>query len=158
MSVAPSSPTGTIHRETSVAADPREHEKLTVAAYMELYPTTTPSRPCAFSIRGLKGDHWSVGTTVPTEDRPGLNSCSDPSVATDGAGHFYFVWLEQNAPAPKQFPTGDIRVARSSQRMPWFQDPVTVVEGGPQDYLDKPFIAVDDRMGSPYQGNVYVTV
>lgn len=157
ISVAPSAPAGTIHRETSMASGPKKNSKLLVGAFMELYPTVTPNRPCAFSITSDAGSSWSEVGTIPLEDLPGLNACSDPSVASDADGNFYYAYVEQNQSAPFQFPTGDIRVARASGHGAWFQDTATVFDGGENDYPDKPYLTVDDNPDSPYAGTVYVT-
>jgi hypothetical protein len=152
----PSDPAGTFHREPAIAANPARAKNL-VAAYMKIFPTKVPIRPCSISTSNDGGLSWTVRGDAPLRSAPGLTGCSDPSLAADDRGTFYLAYLDHNGTPGGGRADYDLRVAWSTDKGKSFGSSVIAVDGTPADFIDKPYVAADANRKSPFRGTVYVT-
>ena len=136
--------------EPTIAVNPAKPQNL-VAGFHDLFPKTQDF-VCriAFTVDG--GATWNLGGSTPLQTSG--NFCSDPAIAADGDGNFYYAYLDINFGAQK----GDVNVAKSTDGRQTFTTFAVVVEGQPDiNFPDKEYIGVDAWAGSPHRGTVYLS-
>ncbi len=122
-----------------------------VVGFHERFPTPS-DRICrsAFTVDG--GITWTLGGPV----TQGGNVCSDPALAADAKGKFYFAFLDLNF-SRTALVKETISVARSAdsgRTFPTFAVAVTASSGS---FVVKEYIAVDSNPNSPLRGSIYVS-
>lgn len=137
--------------EPTIAVNPSNPLSL-VVGFHDRFPTPS-TRVCRFGFTIDGGRTWTLGGGVTQSG----NSCSDPGLAADLKGNFYFSYIDQNFTPPFGF-LESINVAKSidgGRTFPTFSIVATSV--GTSTFLDKPYIAVDAQPKSRFRGNVYVS-
>lgn len=135
--------------EPSIAASPNGLDL--VAGFHDLFPKKQDF-VCRFAFTNDQGASWTLGGATPLQANG--NFCSDPALATDSTGNFYYAYLDINFGATRS----DIDVAKSTDGGRSFSTFTVAAEGQPStNFPDKEYIAVDARPGSPFQGTVYVS-
>lgn len=103
------------------------------------------------------GQQWRA-TTVPLPS--GLRNSSDPGIAADAQGNFYYSFIAFNVSSTGALSDNGVFVSKSINGGQTFRAPVAVVQhlrepGAP--FEDKEFIAADSNPASPYVNHVYVS-
>ena len=136
--------------EPTIAANPGNGRNL-VAGFHDLFPKTQDF-VCRFAFTADKGRSWSLGGATPLQTNG--NFCSDPALAADAQGTFYYAYLDINFGAIRS----DIDVARSIDGGRTFSAFSVAVQGHPRtNFPDKEFIAVDTQPGSPFKSTIYLS-
>jgi hypothetical protein len=136
--------------EPTIAVSPANPANL-VAGFHDLFPTKNDFA-CRVAFTSDGGASWSLGGTVPLQTSG--NFCSDPAVAADGEGNFFYAYLDIRFGSQRS----DIDVAKSVDGGKTFSTFAVAVPTIPsQSFADKEYIAVDARPGSPFKGNIYLT-
>jgi hypothetical protein len=134
--------------EPSVAASP--DGQTLVAGFHDLWPKTQDF-VCRFAFSNNGGDDWQLGGATPLQAEG--NFCSDPAIASDSDGNFYYAYLDINFGAIRS----DVDVAKSTDGGHTFSTFSVATDGAPRtNFPDKEFIAVDST-GGAFGGNVYVS-
>jgi hypothetical protein len=135
--------------EPSIAAGPNGTHM--VAGFHDLFPKTQDF-VCRFAFTNDQGVSWSLGGATPLQANG--NFCSDPAIAADSAGNFYYAYLDINFGAT----SSDVDVAKSTDGGATFSSFSVAANGQPStNFPDKEYIAVDNHPGSPFQDTVYVS-
>ena len=129
--------------EPSIAVSPT-NPSIVVAGYHDLFPTPDDFA-CSFSFSTNGGGTWTFGGAV-TLVKPS-DFCSDPALAADGSGNFYYAYLSVRASAK----TTDVVVARSTDGGQTFPDFKVAAFGSSASFPDKEYIAVSST------GQIFVT-
>jgi hypothetical protein len=136
--------------EPTIAVNPANGQNL-VAGFHDVFPKTQDF-VCRFAFTRDKGASWTLGGATPLQANG--NFCSDPALAGDAAGNFYYAYLDINFGATRS----DIDVAKSTDGGATFSTFSVAVHGHPQtNFPDKEFIAVDAQAGSPFKGTIYLS-
>ncbi len=136
--------------EPTITANPANPMNL-VAGFHDLFPKTQDF-VCrvAFTLDG--GATWNLGGATPLQNNG--NFCSDPALAADADGNFYYAYLDINFGAQQ----ADIDVAKSTDGGQTFATFSIAVQGHTsRNFPDKEFIAVDANDGSPHKGAIYLS-
>src|SRR5207249_1456641 len=64
-----------------------------VAGFHDLWPKTQDFS-CRFAFSSDGGENWQLGGAVPLQTQG--NFCSDPALASDSDGNFYYAYLDIN--------------------------------------------------------------
>jgi hypothetical protein len=136
--------------EPAIAVNPADPRNLVAVFHDNL---TSPRKfLCRFAHSADGGATWTLGGAAPLEADG--HTCSDPSIAADLQGRFYYAYLAIGD-APLDF-EASIAVAVSEDGGRTF--PVlSIAEPRGGDSNDKPYLAVDAWPRSPFRGNVYVS-
>ena len=141
---------GQRQRETTVAVNPRDSLNI-VEGHIDR-ANSGARIGYSYSVDG--GQSWTFGGALPREV-DGIGS-TDPAVAADAAGNFYFAYTDIDA----AFSRPDIVVARSTDGGRTFPFLAVVHRGASNSTLldapDKNWIAVDTWNGSRFKGTIYV--
>ncbi len=129
--------------EPTIAVSPA-NPNIVVAGYHDLFPTVDDFA-CSFSFSTDGGVSWNFGGAV-TLVKPS-DFCSDPALAADGQGNFYYAYLSVRASAK----TTDVVVARSTDGGQSFPDIKIAAFGSRVSFPDKEYIAVTST------GEIFVT-
>lgn len=136
--------------EPTIAASHMDGNIL-AAGFHDLYPNTNDF-VCRIAFTSDGGQTWNLGGATPLQSQG--NFCSDPALAADGEGNFYYAYLDVNFGATKS----DVLVAKSTDGGQTFPTFSVAAEGNPNtNFPDKEFIAVDHHHDSPFHGNIYVS-
>ncbi len=136
--------------EPSIAVSPANPADL-VAGFHDLFPTKNDFA-CRIAFTSDGGTSWSLGGAVPLQTSG--NFCSDPAVAADAEGNFFYAYLDIRFGSQRS----DVDVAKSVDGGKTFSTFAVAVPTIPsQDFADKEYIAVDARAGSAFKGNIYLT-
>jgi hypothetical protein len=136
--------------EPAIALSPADPGNL-VAGFHDLFPRLQDS-VCRVSFTTDGGTTWTLGGATPLQAEG--NFCSDPALAADADGNFYYAYLDINFGAVQ----GDVSVAKSTDGGRSFATFSVAVQGGTAtNFPDKEFIAADAGPASPFRGNVYVS-
>ncbi len=136
--------------EPTIAVSP-DNPKNLVAGFHDLFPKTQDF-VCRFAFTLDGGKHWTLGGAAPLQVNG--NFCSDPALAANAEGNFYYAYLDINFGATRS----DIDVAKSTDGGRTFSTFSIAVHGHPNtNFPDKEFIAVDAHKGSPFKGTVYLS-
>ena len=142
--------------ETSIAANPKDPKNL-VAVFQGGQDEFDPEQGCFFSFTTDGGKTWQFGGRVP-QQKAG-NFCSDPAIASDAEGNFYFSHLDVDFSQPGLVDF-DVDVARSIDGGKTFSSFSIAIDFIPSDLTspqpDKPYVAVDTGDLSPFKGSLYV--
>jgi len=136
--------------EPTIAVSPANTKNL-VAGFHDLFPNTQ-SFVCRITSSNNGGVSWTLGGAVPLQSSG--NFCSDPALAADANGNFFYAYLDINFGGQHS----DVDVAKSTdggQTFPTFA--VAVQSKTAVNFPDKEYIAVDAGTNSPFKGNIYVT-
>jgi len=136
--------------EPTIAVSPANTKNL-VAGFHDLFPNTQ-SFVCRITSSNNGGGSWTLGGAVPLQSSG--NFCSDPALAADANGNFFYAYLDINFGGQHS----DVDVAKSTdggQTFPTFA--VAVQSKTAVNFPDKEYIAVDAGTNSPFKGNIYVT-
>ncbi|HET7011309.1 MAG TPA: sialidase family protein [Anaerolineales bacterium] len=136
--------------EPAIAVNPADGQNL-VAGFHDLFPKTQDF-VCRFAFTADGGQTWNLGGAAPLQTSG--NFCSDPALAADAQGNFYYAYLDINFGATRS----DIDVAKSTDGGQTFATFSIAVHGHPStNFPDKEFIAVDTSPASPFQGAIYLS-
>ena len=136
--------------EPSIAVSPANQNNL-VAGFHDLFPNTQ-SFVCRITSSNNGGGSWTLGGAVPLQSSG--NFCSDPAIAGDANGNFYYAYLDINFGAQHS----DVDVAKSTDGGQTFSTFTVAVQSKTAvNFPDKEYIAVDAGTNSPFKGNIYVT-
>ena len=136
--------------EPAIAVNPANNQNL-VAGFHDLFPKTQDF-VCrvAFTMDG--GSTWNLGGATPLENSGDF--CSDPAIAADADGDFFYAYLDINFGAQRS----DVVVAKSTDGGQTFATFSVAAAGQPDvNFPDKEFIAVDRSAGSANLGTIYVS-
>ncbi len=136
--------------EPTIAVNPANPQNL-VAGFHDLFPKTQDF-VCrvAFTIDG--GSAWKLAGATPLETSGDF--CSDPALAADANGNFYYAYLDINFGSQRS----DVVVAKSTDGGQTFPTFSVAVQGQPAvNFPDKEYLAVDHSPDSPHLGTVYVS-
>jgi hypothetical protein len=156
---------GQAAEETAIAQDPN-HPNHLVAASNDWHGGWFGVRT-HYSVDG--GQHWRdstppIGVTTGTFGIEFWEQVADPSVAWDTKGNAYMAVLPSNGIGANPDMSSGVYVFRSTLNngaswnfpaRPVFE--FNQVAGGPFQGEDKPYITVDDHVGSPFQDRIYVS-
>jgi hypothetical protein len=135
--------------EPTIAASPNGNNL--VAGFHDLYPKTQDF-VCRFAFTTDQGASWTLGEATPLQTSG--NFCSDPALASDAAGNFYYAYLDINFGAIRS----DLDVAKSTDGGRTFSTFSIAAQGQPRtNFPDKEYIAVDNHPGSPFLDTIYVS-
>jgi hypothetical protein len=135
--------------EPTVAAAPNGQD--VVAGFHDLYPKTQDF-VCRIAVTNDGGATWHLGGATPLQTSG--NFCSDPALAADGQGNFYYAYLDINFGAIRS----DIDVAKSNDGGKTFTTFSVAANGHPStNFPDKEYITVDRSPSSPHRGTIYVS-
>ncbi|HVU23357.1 MAG TPA: sialidase family protein [Opitutus sp.] len=112
---------------------------------------------CGYAISGDGGITWKRGLIPSLTTRSGGTyvRATDPVAAIDLNGNIYFLTL---ATAQGAFNDGGLVVlSRTTDGGTTFSNPVTVAAGAPSRALDKEWLAVNDRAGTPHANRLVAT-
>jgi len=162
---------GQASNETTIAQDPNHPDHLVTGD--NDYRSGDSTCGVAYSLDG--GQHWQ-NTTLPISFTRGANfggvarefwqASGDPSVAWDTQGNAYFACLPfEIGPGPTNNPdqSSAVYVFRSTLNngASWNFPGHAVVEqhttGSFVPLVDKPYMTIDNHVGSPFQDRIYVT-
>src|SRR5712692_1613369 len=136
--------------EPSIAVNPANPNNL-VAGFHDLFPKTQDF-VCRFTFTTDGGSNWTRGGATPLQTSG--NFCSDPAIAADASGTFFYSYLDINFGAQHS----DVDVAKSTDGGQTFSTfTVAVKSQTAVDFPDKEYIAADAGTNSPFKGNIYVT-
>ena len=136
--------------EPAIAANPANSKNL-VAGFHDLFPTGHDF-VCRIAFTSDAGVTWTLGGATPLQASG--NFCSDPALAADAQGNFYYAYLDINNGVQKS----DVDVAKSTDGGRTFATFAVAASGNPnRNFPDKEFIGVDAWLGSPFQGTIYVS-
>lgn len=136
--------------EPTIAVNPKNGKNL-VAGFHDLWPKTQDFI-CRIAFTTDGGKTWNLGGSTPLQNSG--NFCSDPAIAADAQGNFYYAYLDINFGATRS----DVDVAKSTDGGRTFSTFSVAANGQPStNFPDKEFIAVDNRAGSPFKGTIYVS-
>jgi len=146
--------------EVSVAVNPTNHSNLLIGANDARGPNGTGNAWwCGAYYSFDEGKTWTE-RLVPQTGALALSQYSaDPSVMFDLQGNAYYTCLGYTPLAvPPYIQNNVIAVAKSLDGGMTFQPPVPVVvaQSSPP-FHDKPYMAIDKSLSSPYRGNIYVS-
>ncbi len=136
--------------EPAIAVSPADSKNL-VAGFHDLWPTAHDF-VCRIAFTSDGGVNWDLGGAVPLEASGDF--CSDPAVAADSDGNFYYAYLDINNGAVKS----DVLVAKSTdggQTFPTFA--IAATGNSAKNFPDKEFIGVDTWASSPFKDTIYVS-
>ncbi|RMG41917.1 MAG: hypothetical protein D6732_01795, partial [Methanobacteriota archaeon] len=144
------SPEGAVWAHTEMATDinPVNSANIVIgfnSTYPETYPTTA-TIGAQYSING--GTTWGSLNSLPGADN--LGYASDPGCAFNTNGVVYISYVA--------YGTGyqdEARYNRSNDGGITWSNPVTVYTAAPGYGIDRPNIAIDNTVGSPYQNRRY---
>jgi hypothetical protein len=137
--------------EPAVAASPANPLNL-VAGFHDLFPKTQDF-VCRFVSTTNGGASCILGGATPLQTSG--NFCSDPAIAADANGNFYYAYLDINFGAQRS----DVDVAKSTDGDSSFVTFSVAVQGQPSvNFPDKEFIGVDTQPASPFKGNICVSL
>ena len=135
--------------EPAIAAAPNGQD--VVAGFHDLWPKTQDF-VCRIAFTRDGGATWNLGGATPLQTSG--NFCSDPALAADAQGNFYYAYLDINFGAIRS----DIDVAKSTDGGQTFSTFSVAANGHPStNFPDKEFITVDRWPGSPHEGTIYVS-
>jgi len=105
------------------------------------------------------GAHWVMGLIPRSGALLWDNYAGDPSVAYDILGNAYFACLGfVPLPGPPYIANNTIAIAKSTDGGTSWLPPVNVVSTpAAPPFHDKPYIAIDTSVGSPYKNNIYIS-
>ncbi len=136
--------------EPSIAVSPANPGTL-VAGFHDLFPKTQDF-VCRIAFTADGGTSWTLAGAAPLENSGDF--CSDPALAADAGGNFYYAYLDLNFGAQRS----DVVVAKSTDGGRTFPTFSVAVQGQPSiNFPDKEYVAVDAGAFSPFRGNVYLT-
>ncbi len=136
--------------EPTIAVSPADHANL-VAGFHDRFPRFQDF-VCRFAFTLDAGKTWNLGGATSLQQQ--TNFCSDPALAADANGNFFYAYLNIPADASKS----DVLVAKSTNGGQTFATFAIAARGDPiTNFPDKEFIAVDSQPSSLFQGNVYVS-
>ncbi|MBI3950338.1 MAG: hypothetical protein HY314_07785 [Acidobacteria bacterium] len=90
----------------------------------------------------------------------GFRFGSDPGIAADAQGNFYFSFIAFNRASDGTLTDSGVFVAKSINRGQSFRPPVAIVQHlreSNSDFEDKPFVAVDANPVGPSANTLYVS-
>ncbi len=136
--------------EPAIAVSPANGDNL-VAGFHDLWPGIQDN-VCRVSFTTDGGAAWTLGGATPLQAEG--NFCSDPAIAADAGGNFYYAYLDINFGGVR----GDVDVAKSTDGGRTFATFSVAVQGHTAtNFPDKEFIAADAGPASPFRGNIYVS-
>jgi hypothetical protein len=138
--------------EPSIAVNPANPNNL-VAGFHDLFPKTQDF-VCRFTFTTDAGSNWTRGGATPLQTSG--NFCSDPAIAADASGNFFYAYLDINFGAQHS----DVDVAKSTDGGQTFSTfTVAVKSQTAVNFPDKEYIAVDTTAGGEHShpGRIYVT-
>jgi hypothetical protein len=137
---------GNDQSETAVAVSPLNINYL-MTGWNDIISISNSSMGFAFSTDG--GNSWTHSTVRPFEGGT-LNQNADPSVAFDRFGNAFICYYYYSSATNKV-----IYVSRTTTFQPLFSWNHKQVDNNPGGWQDKPYMAVDKRLGA--NGNIYVS-
>lgn len=138
-----------IQNEVTITANQNNPENLVIGSH-DIFGST--DWECAFYTSFDAGSTFPYSGYVPRV-RP-TDRCADPTLASDGAGNFYYSYLS----VLDELSTSDITVSKSTDGGHTFGPPVVVFAGTPLlTFPDKGVITVDSWPTSPRRGTVYIS-
>ncbi len=149
--------------EPTIAVNPNSPDNIVVGNHERQGPAFPAAILCAFEASVDGGATWTrFGVTAlqgPAFPAAGGHSCSDPVLAADRSGNFYYAYLDLfRFTSPLRV---DLLVQKSTTGGQTFSSFVVVARGtgsgpGAED-PDKEWIEVDRNPQSSFQGNTYVS-
>ena len=143
-------------REPAIAANPRDPNNL-VTGFFDRYPTTQDPI-CGVSYSTDGGRTWNPGGATPVIPGSFL-TCGDPSLSADLDGNFYYAYISGHGNRRGWGATGvkyNVFVARSTDGGRSFATFSVAVAQDATGIGDKPYIGVDARPSSRFQGTIYL--
>ncbi len=136
--------------EPTIAVNPANPQNL-VAGFHDLFPKTQDFA-CRVAFSMDAGVTWTLGGVTPLETSGDF--CSDPALAADLSGNFYYAYLDINFGAERS----DVAVAKSTDGGRTFATFSIAAQGQPSvNFPDKEYIGVDAWPASPHRGTIYVS-
>jgi len=122
-----------------------------VAGFHDLFPKTQDF-VCRIAFTADGGTSWTLAGAAPLQNSGDF--CSDPALAADANGSFYYAYLDLNFGAQRS----DVVVAKSTDGGRTFPTFSVAAQGQPSiNFPDKEYVGVDAGALSPFRGNVYLT-
>lgn len=133
--------------EPSLALDPRDDQTIIAATNPDYYHQTV-GPPATTFVSTDNGTSWTAGAVPLYSNFSGL---ADPSLATDSAGHIYYLYMGETPSYCGESGNAALLLARSSDAGHTFAAQGVVDVDG---WDDKPSVAVDSEPGQTF---VYAT-
>ena len=165
--------------ETAIAVDPNNANRVVAAAndyVSRTWSCTSSGTPCSALGDGYSGTYFSnnggatwcctatdpshLGTLIPgVEHLTGgaYDAGGDPAVAFDSHGNVFYSGLGFDRTSPPSTVTVSKGTFSSGGNLSWSSPTFINATTAPSTLNDKPWIAVDSNVSSPFRDRVYVT-